>query len=654
MPFNTALSGLAAASSELRVTGDNIANAGTVGFKQSRVEFADVFASTGGGSAAQVGSGVKVSDVAQQFDQGTISFTNNALDLAIDGNGFFVVDNNGDRAFTRSGVFKLDRDGFVTTNNDARLQGFEVSASGSVDGILTDLKVDAESLAPRQTRLVETSVNLDARAEVLSLVGTTHVMAGPRAGVAQVGLANGYQAQDIEVVQPDLTFQTISTAANDTAQSIAALFASPAAAGTGASAVTTATIPAATFSNNSGALALVINGVAVTGATLSDLSASINSAIGIATVVASVDTSGDLVITDQVGADLQLSVVTTDPTDSLQVQGVQGAPVTLDSTQPDATVGGIVTFTLDEDVAFRNPVPADNIFGSLDATTFPPFVLNGFDPEDPDTYNSATSVTVFDSLGNPHIMTQYFVKERSVTNGGDNIWSMYVQIDGQDVGDPDRNLPSPDDTKPTRAQYVLEFNPDGSIDLPATDQVLISNWVPQEPGGTGPNGALLPLNVLDGGGLPLADPPTNSNFEVRLNGSTQYGTDFSVNRLEQDGFTTGRLADIGIDPDGFVSARYTNGEAKVLGQLALANFPSLNGLTSLGDNQWSQSSESGEAVIGVPRTGSLGAIVAGAVEESNVELSEQLVTLITAQRNFQANARTISTADETIQTVIQI
>ena len=148
MSFNTALSGLTAASSDLRITGNNIANASTVGFKASRAEFADVYASSLLGSGSnQIGSGVKLAQVAQQFDQGTISFTNNSLDLAIDGNGFFVLSDAGARAYTRSGAFGVDDQGFIVSGTGSRLQGFTANQTGTLSGILGDLQIQKHSLA---------------------------------------------------------------------------------------------------------------------------------------------------------------------------------------------------------------------------------------------------------------------------------------------------------------------------------------------------------------------------------------------------------------------------------------------------------------------------------------------------------------------------
>lgn len=144
MSFNIGLSGIQAASSGLNVTGNNIANAGTVGFKQSRAEFADVYAASvlGSGSNPQ-GSGVLLSDVSQMFKQGNIDSTNSVLDLAINGNGFFVTSNNGAISYTRAGYFNTDKQDFIVDNNGYRLQGYAVGPNGQLqNGVVTDLKVE--------------------------------------------------------------------------------------------------------------------------------------------------------------------------------------------------------------------------------------------------------------------------------------------------------------------------------------------------------------------------------------------------------------------------------------------------------------------------------------------------------------------------------
>ena len=146
----------------------------------------------------------------------------------------------------------------------------------------------------------------------------------------------------------------------------------------------------------------------------------------------------------------------------------------------------------------------------------------------------------------------------------------------------------------------------------------------------------------------------SSNFILDVNGSSQFSGGFSVNELDQNGFARGRLSSVDVSETGVIFARYSNGEALTLGRVALGSFANDQGLTPLGDSTWGQSFESGEPVIGAPRTASLGSITSGALEDSNVELAEELVALIIAQRNFQANSRTIETANEIQQTIINL
>ncbi len=168
MGFNIGLSGLRAATSDLNVTGNNIANAGTAGFKQSRAEFADVYASSvlGSGSKTQ-GSGVVLGDVSQLFKQGNINGTQNALDLAIDGNGFFQTSNNGAVSYTRAGYFGTDRNGFLVNNFGYNLQGYGVDAAGNLqNGIVGDLRIDTANQAPRATERLDQVFNLNSNNQV--------------------------------------------------------------------------------------------------------------------------------------------------------------------------------------------------------------------------------------------------------------------------------------------------------------------------------------------------------------------------------------------------------------------------------------------------------------------------------------------------------
>jgi flagellar hook protein FlgE len=155
------------------------------------------------------------------------------------------------------------------------------------------------------------------------------------------------------------------------------------------------------------------------------------------------------------------------------------------------------------------------------------------------------------------------------------------------------------------------------------------------------------LTIAGGAATPLS-------FTLDMSSMTQFGAPFSVNTLYQDGYSSGRLAGLNIGSDGVVKGRYTNGQSQNLGQIVLATFSNPNGLKPLGQNQWADSPDSGLPVIGAPGTGNLGAVQSSAVEDSNVDLTAELVSMITAQRVYQANAQSIKTQDEIMQTLVNL
>ncbi|SDR68112.1 flagellar hook protein FlgE, partial [Halopseudomonas sabulinigri] len=183
--------------------------------------------------------------------------------------------------------------------------------------------------------------------------------------------------------------------------------------------------------------------------------------------------------------------------------------------------------------------------------------------------------------------------------------------------------------------YDVDFNSVG--ELTTAQPYAVTGWVP-----------------LDSEGQPTGAESPVANLTINLAGSSQYASSFAVTSVTQDGFTTGELAGLEIDESGLLVARYTNGQTRVQGQVVLATFANQQGLTPLGNTSWAQSFASGEPVIGAPATGTLGGIQSGALEESNVDISEQLINLIVAQRNYQANAKTIQTEDAVTQAIINL
>jgi flagellar hook protein FlgE len=406
MAFNQAISGLKAAENELNVIGNNVSNSATTGFKKSRVEFQDVFAvSNVGGSGSNVGRGVDTARVAQQFEQGNINFTDNALDLAVSGQGFFQLNNNGEKLYTRDGSFSLDKDGFIVNSKGHQLMAFGADAVGNINGALAPLQLSQANNPPKASTSVTFGANFDANA----------------------------------------------------------------------SAPTTPT----------------------------------------------------------------------------------------------------------------------------------------FDPLDSTSYNETTALNVFDSMGGSHLQQMYFVRDTAAVTP--NTWQMHTYVDGVKVGGPN----------------AIVFDTAGLLQTPANGQIPIPAFTP----GPGVN----PMNVT-----------------TTLSGSTMFGAPFGVNKLTQDGYTTGRLAGVDIDQQGVILARFTNGQSSVQGQVSLANFPNPQGLRPSGGNAWAESFAAGVVLEGKPGTASLGLIQGGALEESNVDLSSELVALIVAQRNFQANTEVIKTADAVTQSVINI
>jgi flagellar hook protein FlgE len=404
MPFRIALSGLNAAQSDLNVTANNIANTSTNGFKGSRTEFADLFAvSLQGVSSNASGNGVRVAAVTQQFAQGNIEFTDSNLDLAVSGQGMFVLSDNGALAYTRAGAYQMNREGYVVNSQGQRLQVYPPIAGGGFNtGGLGDLRLMTTDSAPSATGNVEYILNLPGNA----------------------------------------------------------------------------------------------------------------------------------------------------------------AP--------------------------------------------PPVAV--FNPNDPNSFNQATSLTLFDSLGATHTGTMYFTKTATA-----NQWTAQLAIDGTLVGTP----------------QTLQYSNTGLL--------------------TAPVGGLVPF--------PAYTPTTgaaNMQVTVDLSQSTQFGGNFAVNSVTQDGFTTGRLIGIDISDTGIVNARFTNGNSQPLGQIAIANFANPQGLQQLGNTQWAETFASGQALRGQAGNSGFGLVQSGALESANVDVTEQLVNMITAQRNFQANAQMISTADSITQTIINM
>jgi flagellar hook protein FlgE len=258
---------------------------------------------------------------------------------------------------------------------------------------------------------------------------------------------------------------------------------------------------------------------------------------------------------------------------------------------------------------------------NLDATAAVTAPASGtpIDFSDPTTYNNATSQNVYDANGDQVALTYYFQKASSDT------WNVYVTANGTPIATSGGN-PAPSTTITFPSNGGAPTAPVGtvSLDIPSVTNTAGATTAPI-------NGVALDLS-----------------------GATQYGSDFAVTSMTQDGYAAGQLTSVQFDSTGTLTATYSNGQTKPAGQVALANFRNPQGLQPTSGNGWQQTVASGAPIVGVSGSGSLGVIQAGSLEESNVDLTAELVNMITAQRAYQANAQTIKTEDQIMQTIVNL
>jgi flagellar hook protein FlgE len=239
---------------------------------------------------------------------------------------------------------------------------------------------------------------------------------------------------------------------------------------------------------------------------------------------------------------------------------------------------------------------------------------------DATTYNNATSLTVYDDKGQDIALTYYFQKAATDT------WNVYVTANGQPV--------STDGSGNPLATTQIQFPANGGT--PTAPSGPVSFDIPAS------------VNSLGAQTLPL------TGVALNVTGATQYGSAFGVTDITQNGFAPGQLSGIAIEANGIVMARYSNGQSQPAGQIELANFRNPQGLQPMGGNAWARTYTSGDPVLGVPSESNMGVLQAGALEESNVDMTAELVSMITAQRAYQANAQTIKTQDQVLQTLVNL
>jgi flagellar hook protein FlgE len=413
----TAISGMKANGTSLSVIGDNIANMNTIGYKASRISFGDVMSQTltSGTSSSQIGRGVLVSDISPLFTQGSFESTGNALDLAVDGDGFFIVRDVSGIYYTRAGQFTLDKDGFIVDPNGLKVQGYQYTTAGQLTGILGDIDVSKFNNSTAPTANVNISANIDSRS--------------------------------IEI-------------------------------------------------------------------------------------------------------------------------------------------------------------PA------------------GFDINDPqNTSHFSSVVTVYDSLGNARHITLYFTKVSG------NQWQWNAVVSSNDSASGNTEI---------QASGTMTFDSTGALVTLTSDTGTVTGTSAQE--------------TFNFGGGATPNQPIRINFQ----NFSQFASESSTIFQSQDGFPAGTLKGLSISQEGVISGIFTNGQIKPIAQLALAKFMAPTQLTKFGRNLYTESFDSGVAIIGTPNNSGLGRVLSNTLELSNVDLAEEFVRMISAQRGFQANSRIITTTDELMQELVNL
>lgn len=714
--FNTAVSGLQANQTRMEVIGNNIANVNTTGFKANRATFEEQFAQTisgaseptgtrGGRNPFQVGLGTRVASIDTIHTQGAIGATGKNTDIAVQGTGFLVLeDGNNNRLYTRDGNLGIDADGRLVSNTGLRVQGFQADSRGVINssGSVTDLVIGTNRTYPPQaSSKVDVAGNLFRPARLTAEQAYAHaIQNGAAVGVAMTGYGNGPGTLQLGTTNNnrldagELTINNVSiigevplTLPGDTTQTAMQKMADLInfhrdKTGVLATVKTTSTGGTPTVQIALTALRpgedqqIVVGGNSIPDITMNNTqlfrtgtttiqTQSLNTT-GQTTAGAISLISGDIVVN---GVDIGALPAT--PTTNTAEQNAQ-AIIGLINSKTDNT--GVTAFsdgngrismrstardiiltgrTLADGPGPASPTPGGgaNVSG----------LFSGMNRAKNATVLSGTTTDVFDSLGSQHSVGLEFVSDYDVVTdaGGivrgtrDNgIWNWAASSDEPDVavlssdGAAGANVPLRNVNfnengllKNFSGRFTLNF-----LNTDAITSTSIFNFNTN----LSPNVAQPQPMTVDVGTVNDTD------------GLTQFSGATTLTVADQDGYAAGDLANFTFAPDGTVRGVFTNGKILALGRVALASFVNDSGLlrgnlsVGGGGNVYQETPNSGEPRIGMAQGGGKGSIIGGALEGSNVDLSEQFTDMIVTQRAFQANSRTITTADEMLQEILSL
>jgi flagellar hook protein FlgE len=671
------VSGLRNHQTRLDVIGNNIANVNTVAFKASRVTFEEAYAqllrgasrpsgTQGGVNPVQIGLGMNVGSVDQNFAQGNLEATGFATDLAIQGDAFFISSDGDSRFYTRAGNFQLDANGrLVVPTNGYAVQGVMADTNGVLPTgtALEDLVLPLGQKSPaRATREVTLQGNLDSRAEPLGTILRT----ANRVYAIEQSASNGGAGSDVNGLFANglANNQVLGMSANRTTVTI-----------TDGTSTQTYTYVA----NDTGVGDRAFN-------SLNDLIGEVNN--DFATMTAAMDdASGEIVFTAG-GAPVTLSITSsnstlqaaaTSRTDEFShvalasdlltnLRNSQGASLGVgagDTILIDGDVGGAAApqgsvavnaastyqdllTNIDASFGITNTagseVDASNGALQITGDGGTAYALSGLNirvqgggsPTFDGVFNAApgnyvevqeasdvehsVAIRVFDSLGNEHTLSLQLIKDPTSANR----WTWTAAVEDPAI------ITSGD-------SGFVTFTDDGRLETFVFNGGVASFQFDPN------NGATAPMDVQVDAGL-AGD----------LNGLSQFASPSNAVASGQDGFAMGNLQEFTIDELGVVTGFFTNGESQTLARIAVAGFANPTGLLRRGDNMYEESGNSGEPVVGFVGTTNQSQLTPGAIESSNVDLSHEFTDMIIAQRGFQANARVITTADEMLTELVNL
>jgi flagellar hook protein FlgE len=659
--LQSGVSGLRNHQMKIDVLGNNIANVNTVGFKSGRIMFSEALnqtlknATPGSGTGfinpVQVGLGMTTSSIENLFTQGGLENTGVITDLALEGEGFFMVNSGDSNLYTRSGNFFFNSDGKLVNTKGLAVQGWSLNGQSTVGGLgvgnTEDIVVDSGFVSPAQsTQNVHLNGNINAGNRTIAEIWQSPSAFANKAIAAGSAAAPVFPMTITAATNDELTINIQDNATSNISGDLtlsAGAYADLDALVTELNAQIAATPNISTrveAINNGGTLELhQLNGTSDTSITINDgantalatlgftdgdsataavadATTALNNLLGVSTF------SGSLIAGDTIeisGTNPDGSVVT-----STFTYGAANDGTTLGdlATVIESSFNGVTVSVDTGSLVITDNIAGDssttvnlsNGAGNTGALTFP-----GFTNTTPgNTGTATTSVLVYDSLGASHNLIIEFT---NTENANEWTWEGVTTGDGSIA---------------SGGTGRVTFDQNGNMTSFSHD------------------GGVSQLTLNPGNGAEQVDIILHAESSDEFSGLAQFDSASTLNVRDQDGKSTGSLIGITIDRQGIISGSFSNGDINSMAKIAIAQFPNNIGLSDLGDGLYATSIASGDPQILNPDGDATSSIVSGALEMSNVDLAEEFTELITAQRGFQANAKIITTADSILDEVIRL